>query len=160
MIHIQTTYRGLAAAMARGAGTTTRLMRVWIEDAYIKTLLHWHENMRPKHFEEGAASVYGYSRRNPEYTEGKRRSQGHTRPLVYSGDSERETERMQIRVTSKGGVLAMSPGNLAFANAALKLSPRKELTTVTDTEADELAEVFSRSMDMSIRSHSGFLSVR
>ena len=160
MIHIQTEYKGLAAAMARGAGTTTKLMSVWIKHAYINTLLHWHEHMRPKHFQEGAAAEYGYSRRNPEYVEGKRKSEGHTRPLVYSGHSERETERMEIRVTQKGGVLAIAPGNLAFAKASLKLSPRKELTTITEAEADELAGVFQKSMDMSIRSHTGFLSVR
>lgn len=149
-VFIKTTYTGLAAAMARGAGVATRTMQVILRRGYVKSLLHWHEKIRPDHFREFATSEYGYSRRSPEYSESKRESKGHTRPLVWSGESERATEQFQVRPTSKGATLAMAPGNLAFAKAG-KINPRKEVTTTTQEETEEMAFVFQRSVDNDIR---------
>lgn len=154
MFFIKTEFTGLPAAMAKGAGTTTKLMRVWLEEAYTATLLHWHKEIRPKHFQESAVSEYGYRARGADYIEGKRALKGHTRPLVYSGESQRATEQFSIRATSKGGVLAMSPGNLAFSVKG-KVNKREELTSMTVADGEELARVFGRSMEMQIRAWPG-----
>lgn len=157
LLQIKTTYSGLAAAMARGAGTTTALMRVWLENAYEKTLSHWHANIRPKHFQESAISEYGYRDRTPEYEDRKERQMGHSRPLVFSGESEEATERLEIRPTSRGATLAMGGGNLTFRQRGGP-NMREEVTTVTLPDSVEMGNVFQRTMDLQVRQWPGRFS--
>jgi hypothetical protein len=157
LIQIKTTYSGLAAAMAKGAGTTTQLMRLWLENAYEKALVHWHANIRPKHFQESAISEYGYRSRTADYEDRKEDKFGHSRPLVYTGESQRATEQFQVRPTSKGATLAMGAGNLAFQRGKGP-NLREELTTVSLPDTAEMGQVFERSMDMQIRGWPGRFS--
>lgn len=152
MLHIRTNYSGTAATMAKSFGAMKRTVQGWLEDAYVATLQHWHETIRPKHFQESATEEYGYRARQADYEATKQRALGHTRPLVYSGESERATERMQVRVAARSATLAMSPGNLAFNPKKGRVNMRKELTETTQAETDELAVVFQNAMDQSMRS--------
>ena len=157
--YIKAKYHGLAAVLARGGPTVfARQFNEWIQNSYKVALLHWHREMRPKHFQESAIAEYGYQPRKADYTESKRQSEGHARPLVYSGESERETERFTIRTTSKEGRLTMPAGNLAWMPKGRKISMREELTTVTDAEKQELANLIDVDMHRQIRGLSSTLT--
>ncbi|KKN53085.1 hypothetical protein LCGC14_0605970 [marine sediment metagenome] len=156
--------------LARGAGATTRLVRWWMEDAYLATLRRWHGEMRPKHFRESARSEYHYERRTRAYEKGKRRHVGHTRPLVYSGESERATQRVRYTLTGRSGKLSMDAGNLSFSPKKQKheksssapkqrrISMRQELTMTTARERTVLGRTFDRVMDIKMRRHDDYLN--
>lgn len=66
----------------------------------------WHREILPRHFTEQGAREYAaagsrgeYKRRTKKYEDRKLRKFGHRRPLVYTGDLEREVTRMrEVRV--------------------------------------------------------------
>jgi hypothetical protein len=152
MLHIRTTYSGAVAAMARGLSATKALMRIWMEDGYEATLDYWHKEIRPKHFEESAADVYGYGPRKEKYRESKLAAKGHRKPLVYSGESERATERNYIKATGRSASLHMDAGNLAWPVKGGRINMRHDLTKVLPEEEQAMADVFERSVDASINS--------
>ena len=156
---IKTTYHGLAAVLARGGPTVSKKeFNEWLQNSYIVTLLHWHEKMRPKHFQETATAEYGYLDRKATYEDRKREQQGHTRPLVWSGDSERATERFQVRATSKSGRLSMDAGNLTFTPKNKKVPMRDELTVVTAEEERKLADIMDRDIARQMRGDNSLLT--
>lgn len=158
-MRVRAEYRGTAAMLARGTGATTRVVRWWMEDAYLATLRRWHGEMRPKHFRESARSEYHYERRTPKYEKSKRRSVGHTRPLVYSGDSERATQRARYTLTGRSGKLSMDAGNLAFSpKKPRRVSMREELTMTTARERVILGRTFERVMDIKMRRHDDYMN--
>ena len=120
---------------------------------------HWHDELAPLHFEESATRRYGYQPRsgsgeppvittkrgrrinNPKYLWRKKREQGHTRPLVWSGASARAAR--QIRITSSPrrgvGVLYALPKYFYAYRKDLKQPDKAaELTTVIDLEVAEM----------------------
>ncbi len=153
IVHIKVKYRGVDAIFARfGSLVFARQFNQWIQNSYVVALRHWHTEMLPKHFNEGAASRYGYRRRSGAYTESKRQSEGHTRPLVYSGDSQRATEGpMVIRTSSKSGRLSMDGGNLTFSQSNQRPTMAEELTMVTEAEDKELADILDRDIERQMR---------
>ena len=144
--------------LARGVGVTTRMVRWWMEDAYEAALVRWHKEMRPKHFRESGKSEYSYASRTREYEESKRKGEGHTRPLAYSGESERATERVVLRITSRSGKASMDAGNLSFTPKRSRINMREELTTVTTREEAVLGRTFDRVMDIKMRRHDDFMN--
>ena len=152
MIGIKTVYSGTAAAMAKGMGATTAQLRIWLEDAYEAALWHWHRDIRPKHFQESAVAEYGYQPRQADYERGKHRSLGHNRPLVYSGDSERATERAYVKASGRSASLHMAAGNLTWNPGRGRVNMREELTAMTWDDKQEMAHVMERDMDRAIQS--------
>lgn len=133
----------------------------------------WASRFRAKHFTNAASSEYGYTPRQGEagrpgrrgfaqsYTGRKLRIFGHTRPLVKTGESEQQTRSPRIEATAtraeaKCRVVMNAPGfNRRYAGSPIDM--RKELTTVSQAEGEELAReaaffmqfVFSRIRDTS-----------
>lgn len=83
-----------------------------LREAWQKVGEFWHDNFRLEHFKNSAMSRYGYTPRRGEngsgrpfkgsYTAKKLKSKGHTKPLVYTGESMRRTEQRDIRPTRDG----------------------------------------------------------
>jgi len=74
-------------------------------DAQIRILQEygelWHDQALPKHFTEAGASEYMYGRRSKKYLEKKRR-EGKTNPLEYTGETRRSAYRSyQVRSDTK-----------------------------------------------------------
>jgi hypothetical protein len=116
----------------------------------------WASRFREKHFRNAASSEYGYTARQGEpgrpgprgfqqsYTGKKLARFGHTRPLVLTGESEALTRNPRIVATATKGearvrVIMNSPGfNRRYPGSPIDM--RKELTTVSRAEAEELAD--------------------
>lgn len=115
----------------------------------------WAARFRAKHFTNAASAEYGYTPRQGEsgrphpkgfrrsYTGRKLKQFGHTRPLVKTGESEAQTRAPRIVATAtrseaKVRVIMNAPGfNRRYAGSPIDM--RKELTTVTEREGQELA---------------------
>lgn len=124
-----TLLRGEIAALAREAA---RFMGVY-----------WHTHFRPLHFDDVAWVRYNYAPRTAKYTLRKFRKHGHTRPLVWSGDSERRTQIQDVRATYRGGMaiarVVMHAPTLNFRKHPESPDMRAELTTVIPEEMQEIS---------------------
>lgn len=143
-------------------GCTPKLLkRAWNDihrDAAKFAGIYWHTHFRPLHFRNLATRRYGYAFRQGEnlqgakgfrasYTGQKLRKYGHTRPLVFSGNSERLTEIQDVRATATGGQYGGARARVVMPAPTLNLrrwpsSPdmRKELTTVIPEEIEEISQ--------------------
>lgn len=157
---IKTTYNGFTAVLAASPGVTRGKFNEWIQNSYAVALLHWHEKMRPRHFQDIGKVEYGYQPRKADYEEDKREAVGHTRPLTMTGESERATKNLIIRTTSKSGRLSMNAGNLAFTPLNRKRSMRDELTATTDAEEKELASIIDLDMQRQMSGDRSILTRR
>ncbi len=142
-------------------GCTPKLLkRAWNDihrDAAKFAGIYWHTHFRPLHFKNLATRRYGYQFRQGEnlqgtpgfrrsYTGQKLRKFGHTRPLVFTGTSERLTEIQDVRATATGGQYGSAQARVVMPARALNFRPyphspdmRKELTTVIPEELDEIS---------------------
>lgn len=137
------------------------LRRAWNDihrDAAKFAGIYWHTHFRPLHFKNLATRRYGYQFRQGEnmqgakgfrrtYTGQKLRKFGHTRPLVFTGTSERLTEIEDVRATATGGQFGSAKATVVMHARALNFRPyahspdmRKELTTVIPEELEEIGQ--------------------
>ncbi len=137
MLHIKTVYNGLAAVVAKELGVT-EMLQIAFKHAYEEALDFWHKKIRPGHFEVSALAKYGYTPR----TVGYERSKGHRRPLIYSGDSERATERNYIQFAARSASLHMDAGNLLWRPGGGRINMREELLATTSEDEAAMARVF------------------
>jgi hypothetical protein len=120
----------------------------------------WHGAIRPKHFTSAGAREYGYAPRDGErdhvgvrgfarsYTGIKLRRRGHTRPLVWSGDSMRQSGRLDVRATNKRVRVVMNVPTLNFSpKGRPDMNMRAELTEISDSDFAKMVRVFQRSLD-------------
>jgi hypothetical protein len=133
------------------------------KEAFQKAGEHWFLHMRPKHFTEAGAKVYGYTPRRGEkkhfgskawkrsYTGRKFAAFKHTRPLVYSGESEAATRLGRIVPTSKGVRIYMTAPRLNYKHPKSKINMREELAMVTQLEMNLLINVYDDHLDRGIR---------
>jgi hypothetical protein len=144
-------------------GATPRILRRDLEriarEAGQYVGQYWHRKFRPLHFRNLATTRYGYQLRQGErgsgyergfrrsYTGQKLRKFGHTKPLVYTGDSERRTEIENIRSTYRAGMVRihviMNAPTLNFRRWPHSPDMRQELTTVIPEELAEMSEAAS-----------------
>lgn len=107
--------------------------------------MYWDESMLPRHFEETAKRRYGYKARGKKYQAKKRRRRGHTKPLVNTGEMQREiTSRAEIRTSARGVRIHLRARALNFAGRAKRRNAsypdmHRELTTVIAPEISKLA---------------------
>lgn len=77
--------------------STTRLSKAeWVKasnGAWTDAAAFWHERLLGKHFTTAAVSEYGYQPRKRRYQIVKAKAKGHQRPLVWSGETERQVKR-------------------------------------------------------------------
>lgn len=148
-------YRGATPKIAK-----RKLPRI-LKEAFRLTLSFWHKSMRPKHFTKAGATEYGYDKRSGErgsgrafkgsYTQKKLRKFGHTKPLVYTGESMNLSRIRDVRSTSKGGRVVMRVPTFNRRPKGKKRSMREEMTQVSVKERNQLVRIFERAVDAQIK---------
>lgn len=118
---------------------------------------YWHANFRAKHFTTAGATEYGYAARQGErgnigrrgfkrsYTGRKLTRFGHTKPLVWSGDSEALSRIRDVRAVAKSGAavgrVVIHASKLNFRPSGGKINMREEVTKISAGEAPILVGV-------------------
>lgn len=113
----------------------------------IETVREWWSRFMPLHFTVGGGRRYGYESRTFTYNERKRKKYGHTRPLVFSGRTERSVKRFigfrgsnALRGVGRMQANALNFGGRAGGRNLRGIPPmRDELTRVTNDEVSHLA---------------------
>lgn len=121
-------------------------------DSYAETAFWFHDEKTPNRFTKSHAEQAGYGKRKGEnlprgsrayrrsYTGRKERVKGHTRPMVLSGDTERDVTRSRPSVTaSKNGAILRYPKarKLNYRHPKSRLRPSEEFGRITSQEATE-----------------------
>lgn len=123
-------------------GLKKRQLQACGRTAIAAAALYWHQHYKGFHFQHFAFQKYAYKRRSPRYQRRKKleHPEAMGRPLVFSGDSERQAmaaERVEASATTFDRYHAraiISAPNLNFHAA--------EMTRVTVGEERRLAEEF------------------
>lgn len=119
-----------AAAGLKKREVNKRLKRTWGS-----TGKYWHARFSGKHFTQRGAREYGYARRKRRYTARKKKKFGHTRPLVYSGETMRGTRTRTIRATRHGVRVSLPKTQaLNFRPKGGRINMRQEMQTVSSRE--------------------------
>jgi hypothetical protein len=157
----------IAISMYERGATPGLLKKLWNKLAkacWSEVAIHWHKEMRPKHFTHAGAREYGYDKRQGEggigrhddwralgagasftdrmgrrafyrtYTGRKLQRFGHTYPLVWSGASRTLTGMRNISATKSGSRVTMNAPTLNF---------RKGKTGTGKTMREEMTTVSS-----------------
>ncbi|MGB0714271.1 MAG: hypothetical protein ACPGXK_00220 [Phycisphaerae bacterium] len=116
----------------------------------------WHRYFRPKHFTAKGAREYGYAPRKGErgsgrafkgsYTARKLKRFGHTRPLVYTGESAQLARIMDVRGTSRGSRTVIHARGLNRRNPNSTINMRDEMTRISRGEVQRLTKLISESL--------------
>lgn len=135
---------------AKQPGKTPKQVRAATTEGNAASVEHWHRKYVPFHFEPFAKSKYGYQRRSKKYEQRKQRKVGHVKPLVFTGNLERQAESfIDVRASSRRGtgILTRVP-KYAYKYRTDSRQPNKadELTSVTEGEINKLAEVHADAM--------------
>lgn len=143
-------------------GPTPKLLRKQLNTIHRETAIdlgsHWHAHYRAKHFTHAGATEYGYQPRAGErgsgrafrgsYTARKLKLHNHTRPLVWSGRSEALAAIRDIRATAvKGSAtsrVVIHARALNWRRSEKSPDMRREMTTISKSEAAELTALASR----------------
>ena len=115
--------------------------------AYAEAAEYWHRRLLPKHFTTGAEERYGYQPRTEGYKYRKARAKGHTRPLVWSGETRRMVMRSaSISTTAKGATVKMRGPKYLYAYHKNRWEPHKaeELTFTTKGEIHRMGQLVDR----------------
>ena len=115
-----------------------------LKEAYRLLGIHWHTKLRRKHFTHAGAREYQYLPRKGEpgsgrafkgsYTARKLKTQHHTLPLVFTGESRQLTQRQDVRSTSKGSRVVIRANKFNFRHKASKIRMREEMTRLSDKD--------------------------
>jgi len=144
-------------------GVNNSQVNIVIRETLGDLAAYWHEHMRAKHFTVAGAREYGYLPRRGErgnmprigfkrsYTGRKLKAMGHTRPLVYTGESEEMTRIRDIRVHGKTATVVLHAPKLNWRNRYSQIHMWEEMTTVSEPELQELSRLFGRVMEMRLR---------
>lgn len=130
---------------------------------------YFKRNMLPVRFTKRGATLLNYAPRKGErgsgrpfkgsYTQRKLRARGHTKPLVWTGDSEKasRTARVDVKRRNKTGGVLIVDGNLVFPSPNLNYKnpksqahPSEEIKRVAPSETKELARVAAPAFDKSL----------
>lgn len=126
------------------------------KDAFHGIGARWHKEFLGKHFENSAYSRYPgvYQPRKGErgsgrhfkgsYTAKKLRMFGHTRPLVYTGESLRLAKIRDVRATSKGAAVRLKSRKLNFRHPKSKVKMSLEVRAFNRAEILDLREYFDK----------------
>ena len=122
---------------------------------------YWYDNFLEKHFTHAGAAEYGYKPRNGErdnpgekgfwasYTGRKLKKWGHTRPLMWTGDSyEWLKSRKRFKITATGGQakarIMLGAPNFNWHNPNSQINMDEEITTVSDSERATLLDLIKK----------------
>lgn len=157
--------RGYMAIGIRQRGPIGRGMRKAVNAAskvaWHKTAEYFHLYLRDERFTEEHARAAGYTLRKGEgqprgskafarsYTGRKLRSQGHTRPLEFTGDTRRAMNLgFNIKSTSKGGRVAYrSASKFSFRHPKSQIRMSEEFRRLLPSEVAELGRIYDDELD-------------
>ena len=105
--------------------------------------------MLPRRFTAAGASELNYAPRSAAYTAQKQAIYGHTKPFVYSGDSEQRAKSFNVRTTRDLAVVSTGAGNINLSGRS------HEFRRVSRREANDLAEVWVEGYDDQLSRISG-----
>jgi hypothetical protein len=133
-----------------------------LKPSYQDIGVRWHVDYRKKHFTHGATREYNYTPRKGEagsgrrfkgsYTAKKLAAKGHTKPLVYTGESERLTRLRDVRATFKGARVVLKANKLNFRAKNSRINMRREMTTISNAEAEHLTRYLQDRVTMRMNS--------
>ncbi len=108
-----------------------------LKNALLKGMQFYRRSIHPQHFTVAGARKYGYRRRTRKYREAKKRVKGHSRPLVWSGESERRSSRSRITGTASRVRMFINAPNLNFSpkGGEKRIDMLDEVTRVTNADA-------------------------
>ena len=84
---------------------------------------------------------------------------GHTRPLVFSGESEALTRIRNVRSTSGGSQVVMRANKLNLKNPHSEIDMREEATRISNREVPQLVDSGERVLDRGINAFEGRIVV-
>ena len=123
--------------------------------------IFWWRMMRAKHFTHAGAREYGYTPRKGErgsgrafrgsYTAQKLRAFGHTKPLVFTGTSEKLAGIRDVRATFKKTRVVIHARALNFRSAGSQVDMRAEMTAISVKDASRLVRVKEKSLMARLR---------
>lgn len=123
--------------------------------------IFWWRMMRPKHFTHAGAREYGYTPRKGErgggrpfrgsYTAKKLRAFGHTKPLVFSGESKKLAGIRDVRATFKKTRVVIHARALNFRSAGSQVDMPAEMIAISVKDAARLVRVKEKSMMARLR---------
>lgn len=125
-----------------------------VRQAFHEIGMYWWRVLRPKHFTHRGATEYNYEPRVGErwnlgskgfrasYTGRKLRRFGHTRPLVYTGQSERDSKIARIVATAKRVRVKMTLSRLNWRHESRRQTMREELTMISKGEKRFILKLF------------------
>lgn len=123
-------------------GLTARQFQTAKREVFRAMGREWHGQYLQLHFDEDAATRYGYTRRKPRYLARKRKLRGAAAsiPLQYTGEGRRLAQLLDLRVSSTQGRVVL-PRKFNFKQPKSRVDMRAELTRVLQPEADEISQV-------------------
>jgi hypothetical protein len=148
-------YEGYVPGMRGGKRVFNRCLK----EAYQEMGIHWHTDIRPRHFETAASSRYDYKPRrgepgNPDprgwsqsYTGKKAARYGHRNPLMKSGSSREISRLGTVTASARHCRITFSAGRLGMPGRGNAPDMIDEVTRVDTEDAKELAEVFAEALE-------------
>lgn len=107
-------------------------------------------NYAPRRGEEAGGSFQDFRR---SYTARKRRKFGHTKPLVYTGESESLAKIRDIRATSKGVRIVNHARGLNRKHPKSKVVMRDEVRRLADHEGVELTRFLGGQVERQLKAY-------
>lgn len=132
-------------------GVLKRTLNRIIKNSLLRALQEWRRSILPQHFTEQGARKYGFRTRTRKYRERKKREKGHSRPLVWSGESERRSRRARIRTTSKRGTATVNAPNLSRRPKGGRIDMRDELSRLTQQDQRTMFGAFRKRFSERLR---------
>ena len=132
-----------------GPGVCAKQFKRIRQEAFMEAVEMWHSDIMPLHFEEGAGNRYKYQQRSTRHMVRKWKKFHHRRPLVFSGDMEREVKRMiRVKPTQNGAQGDLFGPKYLWAYRKDYKQPDKaaELVRVIHSEEKQLADLINAIM--------------
>ena len=106
-----------------------------LKNALLKGMQFYRRTIHPQHFTAAGARKYGYRARTRKYRERKKREKGHSRPLVWSGESRERSSRSRITGTASRVRMFVNAPNLNLRPKGGRIDMLDEVTRVKNADA-------------------------
>lgn len=130
-----------------GPRTLLRIASGIFRDAAVEAGRLWFQTILPRHFTVEGGRAYGYQKRTAKYMRRKARKYGHQKPLVFSGNMQREIQSVErVDRTGKGSIVKLYGPRYfyAFRKDYGQADKAREVTTVTVAEETALGNFMAR----------------
>lgn len=113
---------------------------------------HWMRHYRKRHFTRGAFQRYSevYKSRGRSYAKRKERAKKHSRPLVFTGETERRSRAGTVRSTRNGFTITIPAPALNLKSRGQKVNMRAEMEFINKQEANTMGQMIARGLERQI----------